>query len=84
MVPIMDASAVPMASKAVLSLAEPCRLPHTRMPPDMVYSASSSKINGMYSPIMAWAIRCRLWCEPNVNVNGIRNSSVQPRVILPK
>ena len=83
-VPIMEARTVPMASKMVLSLAEPCRLPHTRMPPEMVYKASSSKIKGMYSPIMAWAMRCRLWLLPKVNVNGIRNNSVQPRVILPK
>ena len=83
-VPMMEANAVPMASSAVLSFAEPCKLPHTRMPPEMVYKASSSRIKGMYSPMSAWAITCRLWFAPNVSVNGIKNSSVQPRVILPK
>ncbi|MNZ98420.1 hypothetical protein D3C78_1177020 [compost metagenome] len=35
-VPISEASSTPMASNAVFSCGEPCRLPHTRMPPEMV------------------------------------------------
>ena len=83
-VPMMGASRVPMAKSAVLSLGEPCRLPHTRIPPEMVYKASSSRINGMYSPTMACAMRWMLSPKPKTSVNGIRNSSVQPAVILPK
>ena len=48
-VPMMEARAVPMASRRVLSLAEPCKLPHTRMPPEMVYKASSSRIRDVFA-----------------------------------
>ena len=53
---MMEASAVPIARMAVLSLGEPCKEPHTRMPPDTVYKENSSTMKGMYSANSAWTI----------------------------
>ncbi|CWP02824.1 Uncharacterised protein [Neisseria meningitidis] len=82
-VPMIEASAVPTASRAVLSLGVPFKSPQTKMPPEMVYRASSSRMKGMYSSTSACAT---VWIPadaPKTKLNGMRKSNVQKAVILP-
>ena len=59
-------------------------LPLTKMPPDTVNKAHNSKINGMYSAMMACATVCTASPAPYTMVKGIKNNSVHAAVILPK
>ena len=75
---------VPAASNPVFSSGVPLSLPQTKIPPEIVYKAKSSRINGIYSSTSAWATVCTPAPKPNTTANGTKNSSVQNAVILPK
>ncbi len=52
-VPIQEASTVPLIKKNKLSFGVPTKLPHKTIPPEIVNKASNKTIKGMYSSKIA-------------------------------
>ena len=61
----------------------PWMLPRTRMPPATVNSASSSRMNGMYSRSAVWASAWKAVDGPKSSAMGTRTSRPHRAAILP-
>lgn len=82
-VPIRLASIAPSASKAVFMTGEPWILPATRMPPAVVKSASSNRMNGTYSRSAVCVSDVAATGAPCVSSSGISTAKPHAAEILP-
>ena len=83
-VPISEASRVPMARRHVLTIGVPARCPLTCTPPATVNNAKSRIINGMYSDITACMNCVFIMLNPNTIQQGIKKAAAQKTDTFPK